>query len=172
MLIYNEIEKLSFKDKISLIKVNLSEPSDEKYCSIGDSNKLKIVILTDRDYEGKTLVTSDCINKMKKILSLIREEDYLICNVDDNNLLRHLTGVKCHLLTFGYNSKAQLTTSSTGDSMLDGYDYLCSLQSSVKAINEKIYEPGEIKIQHKVINEVYPVLAYCGFLLVMGIKMS
>jgi hypothetical protein len=195
LLIANEIRERKLEKFFVIEKIRLNSAAKENSSNdlnIGDPNqdtpdrsgediylkeiekswleqKCRILVLTDRDCSDMTIRPDECLDKISKMTSEITPGDFVIVNVDDTDLIRHIEGLKCRVITFGFNSKARVTASSTAEDVA-GAEYLCSLQSSFKSINGDVIEPGEMKILDKMGCKAYSVMAYCSFLLVTGLK--
>ena len=71
------------------------------------------------NYRGEIL--SKYKTQMKKLLSLLNEKGVLIINEDfmEAHLLEEFKGFNFDTVTYGFNSKSNITTSSIGDIMFD-----------------------------------------------------
>ena len=66
----------------------------------------------------------------EKNIFIISEKGVAIVNSDDNDLSSFLSGIKHYIVTYGFNLKASITTSSVGDFM-DKDDIMCCLQRTI-----------------------------------------
>lgn len=109
---------------------------------------------------------------MSTVFSLLDEKGIAIVNIDDSELVQFIKGMKHYLVTFGFNSKASITTSSTGD-VIDEDNLLCCLQRTISAKNGLVIEPQEYMIRVKTNeNNVYNVLAAATFAIINGIDLN
>jgi UDP-N-acetylmuramate-alanine ligase len=111
-------------------------------------------------------------NAIKRAYSLLDENGVVIVNVDDSELIQLLEGMKYCIVTYGFNTKASMTTSSVGDISGEN-NFLCCLQRSIKSKNGLLFEPQEykLKIQADGMN-AYNVLAAATFAIVNGIDLN
>lgn len=76
--------------------------------------------------------------------AMIEKADYLIFNTDMVENMELLENLHLHLITYGFNSKATITTSSVEEQKM-----LICLQRGFKNLQGKIIEPQEIEIQEE-----------------------
>ncbi len=109
---------------------------------------------------------------VERAYQLLDEKGIAIVNVDDNELVDILRGMKHHILTYGFNSKASITTSSIGDSVFkDGL--ICCLQRTISASNGIVFEPQEYKLKLESDDqEIHNILAAASFALINGIDLN
>ncbi|HEX3028401.1 MAG TPA: glutamate ligase, partial [Clostridia bacterium] len=92
--------------------------------------------------------------------------------VDDSELISFLQGMKHYFITYGFNSKASLTTSSIGDSVFKD-EFLCCLQRSIPTNNGMLVEPQEFRLNvQPEYMDPYSVLAAAAFAVVNGIDLN
>lgn len=77
--------------------------------------------------------------------SLLGENGIAIINVDDVSLLRQLNGMKHRTVTYGFNMKASVTPSSTGDGVLKD-NFMCCVQRSIPTVTGVLVEPREFVV--------------------------
>ena len=105
----------------------------------------------------------------QKLQGFMGDKGITIVNVDDKKLISTLEGKLQHVVTYGFNSKASITTSSTMDNLLDGSFMLC-LQKSIPARNGLVMEPQEYKLKLAPDEyEAHNILAAVSFAIVNGI---
>lgn len=105
----------------------------------------------------------------QKLQGFMGDKSITIVNVDDKKLISTLEGKLQHVVTYGFNSKASITTSSTMDNLLDGSFMLC-LQKSIPARNGLVMEPQEYKLKLAPDEyEAHNILAAVSFAIVNGI---
>jgi UDP-N-acetylmuramate-alanine ligase len=157
----NNIDLLLLKTELSDIDSFLS-----------DDVKFDILIYTDKAEDSTIIDNSEYSRKFEQIFSCMNDKGIAIVNVDDSELIKLLQGMKYRFITYGFNTKASVTTSSIGDSVYkDGF--ICCLQRSVSARNGKVIEPQEYKL-HMEGNEVdsHNLLAAASFAIVNGIDLN
>jgi UDP-N-acetylmuramyl tripeptide synthase len=106
------------------------------------------------------------------VFSLMADKGVAIVNVDDSDLISLLQGMKHHFVTYGFSTKASITTSSIGDPLFtDGF--ICCLQRTISARNGAVIEPQEYKLNLES-NEfdIHNVLAAASFAIVNGIDLN
>lgn len=112
------------------------------------------------------------VDKGSKIFPSLNENGIAIVNIDDHELIQFLQGMKYYTVTYGFNSKASITTSSTGD-IVNKDNFMCCLQRSISARNGKIIEPQEYRINMETngLNE-YNLLAAATFAIINGVDLN
>jgi hypothetical protein len=131
-----------------------------------------IMIYNDKADDLKGFNIENYKDLIRKIFSMLDEKGTAILNIDYSELIQFLQGMKRHVVSYGFNSKASITASSTGDSMSENV-FLCCLQRTISAKNGKLIEPQEYRI--KVGNDgfdAYDVLAATTFAVVNGIDIK
>jgi UDP-N-acetylmuramate-alanine ligase len=108
----------------------------------------------------------------KKLFSSLKDKGMAIVNIDDSDLVEYLEKMKCCIITYGFNSKACITTSSIGDT-ISGNSFLFCQQKNIRTKNGTDIEPQEYKIMvdGDSVNE-YDLLAAASFAIVNGIDLN
>ncbi len=97
--------------------------------------------------------------------TIIKKANYLIINSDEISNLNLLKNIKAKVITYGFNTKSTITTSSVDDDEL-----LLYIQHSVVNINNKEIEQQEISIQKNNIKlSVNIIIGIVTTLLLYGI---
>ncbi len=113
--------------------------------------------------------------QMKKLLSLLGEKGIVIINEDfmeSHLFLKDLKDFNFDTVTYGFNSKANITTSSIGDKMFDK-GFMLYQQKAVKALNGKIISPQEYRIDAGEENsDIYGALGAVAFAVACGIELN
>ena len=157
----NETGRL-IKKKCDNIDVDLFCLGDGKY----PRTHQDIYIITDRLCNGMYLKPDIYTETIKGIVENIRPCDIAIINIDDEDLIRHLQGLKCNIITYGYNSRASVTISGINNDVFTGESYyVCSLQRTIKTVNNKKIEPCEVRISVTEDYNPQSVMAYSAFLI-------
>ena len=153
---------------ILILKVNIFDLDKEIFNYL----KFDIIIFTDKADDFKESISDDYKEAMRRAFSLLDEKGIAIVNADDNELTNFLNGIKHYIITYGFNLKASITTSSVGD-LVDKNDIMCCLQRTVFARNGSVIEPQEfiIKTQPEMYDP-YNVLAAATFALVNGVDLN
>ncbi|HHW48396.1 MAG TPA: glutamate ligase [Clostridiaceae bacterium] len=121
--------------------------------------------LNERDSKNFSLL-------MKKIFSLLNEKGIAIINIDENDSKQFLEDLKFYTVTYGFNSKASITTSSVGDYML-GDSFICCLQNSIPARDGNLIAPHEYRINIETSGlDTHNVLAAVSFAIVNGVDLD
>ncbi len=128
-----------------------------------------IMLYTDKADDLYSVDDEHYVALMRKVFSMVDEKGTLIVNADDVDSISFLQGMKYYTITYGFNRKSSVTTSSMGDNVFkDGFIYC--LQRSITAKNGLVFEPQEYKLnidQHKY--DGRNILAAVTFVLVCGI---
>ena len=161
-------ELLKNNTDILILKVNIFDLDKEIFNYL----KFDIIIFTDKADDFKESNSDAYKEGMKRAFALLDEKGIAIVNADDNELTNFLNGIKHYIITYGFNLKASITTSSVGD-LVDKSDIMCCLQRTVFARNGSVIEPQEfiIKTQPEMYDP-YNVLAAATFALVNGVDLN
>jgi UDP-N-acetylmuramate-alanine ligase len=134
--------------------------------------RLDVLVFTDKLEDMTDTGREKYSGFIVKTPLLMRQKGIVIVNMDDNELISLLHGIKHHTLTYGFNPKASITASSIGDTDFKG-SFVCCLQRTVYALNGMIFEPQEYKLNIESGNlHSYNVLASVSFALINGIDLS
>ena len=162
----SELEKNNVD--LLLLKTELSDIDN----LLSEEIKFDILIYTDKADDSAIRDNNEYSRKFGQIFSHMSEKGMAIVNVDDSELIRLLQGMKYRFITYGFNTKASVTTSSIGDSVYkDGF--ICCLQRPISARNGKVIEPQEYKL-HLEGGELdsHNLLAAASFAIVNGIDLN
>jgi UDP-N-acetylmuramate-alanine ligase len=157
----NKVEILLLKISINDIDIFIS--NDFRFDVLVYTGKVKDISSTDpMAYK----------NAMLRLFSLMAEKGVAIVNADDSELIGYLQGTKHHIVTYGFNTKASITTSSIGDAVFkDGF--ICYLQRALSDRTGEIIEPQEYKLNLES-NEfdTHSLLAAASFAIINGIDLN
>lgn len=162
----NELEK----NDVDLLLVKTGISDVDKFLS--DELQFDVVIYTDKAEDIAESDMHEYSEKMGRVFSLITDKGVAIVNVDDCDLISLLQGMKHRFVTYGFNTKASITTSSIGDTVFkDGF--ICCLQRSISTRSGKLIEPQEYKLKLEA-NEFdsHNVLAAASFAIINGIDLN
>ncbi|RCX11163.1 Mur ligase-like protein [Anaerobacterium chartisolvens] len=131
-----------------------------------------IMILTEKADDLKRINYENYFYAIRSFFSLMDDKGTIIMNVDDNEALKFLKGFKHHIITYGFNSKASVTTSSVGN-MGSEDSFMCCLQRTVSTKSGVVVEPQEYRIKLES-NEFdsYNILAAAAFAIVNDIDLN
>jgi UDP-N-acetylmuramate-alanine ligase len=159
---------------ILILKIELSDAEKE----IFDYLHFDIIIYINKadDLDEKELTNKKAL--MRKVFSLLDQKGIVIVNVDDDDLIKlledmkYLNDMKNYIVTYGFNSKASVTTSSVGD-MISKDNFMCCLQKTVSAKNGLLIEPQEyvMKVEPFEIDP-YDMLAAATFAIINRIDLN
>lgn len=131
-----------------------------------------VIIYTDKADDLDVGSREEHHDLSSKIFSLLHERGVVIVNVDDNEVIKLLQGMKHYTVTYGFNSKASLTTSSTGDLLFED-SVICCLQRTIAATNGTQVEPQEYRVRVGPQGyETRNILAAATFAVVNGIDLN
>ena len=103
----------------------------------------QIFFLKENSIQNLTNIKFSIIMQIMKNNTFIIEKcDYLIFNTDIKENIVLLENLTFYLITYGFNSKATITTSSVEEQKM-----LICLQRGIKNLQGKIIEPQEIEIE-------------------------
>lgn len=158
------------KNNVDLLLLKTELADIDRFLS--DEMQFDILIYTDKTESNMDLEKLDYTNKLKRVFSLMAEKSVAIVNVDDNELIRLLQGMKHRFITYGFNTKASVTTSSIGDSM-SKEGFICCLQRSIPTRGGEIIEPQEYKLNLDASEfDSHNVLAAASFAIINGIDLN
>ncbi|HRC67968.1 MAG TPA: Mur ligase family protein, partial [Bacteroidales bacterium] len=96
---------------ILILKIDLTDIMSEIY----DFLRFDIIVFTDKADEINGEMEQNYLELMKRAFSLLNEKGIAIVNADDNDLSKFFKDIKHYIVTYGFNLKASMTTSSIGD---------------------------------------------------------
>lgn len=164
----DELRKINVD--VLILKIDLSDISKNLYNDI----KFDIVIYTDKAEKIYEAENSDAVldDEYSESRSFLKETGIAIVNADDSKLISLLQGKKQKFVTYGFNTKASITTSSIGDTVYkDGF--ICCLQRTISDCNGREIEPQEYKLKLDTDNvDTHSVLAAASFAIVNGIDLN
>lgn len=147
------------------------KPSDVEN-TIPASIHFDVMIYNDKADDLKEIDKDSYKNLIRQMFSRLDEKGTAILNVDYNELIQFLEGIKRHVVSYGFNSKASITASSTGDSMSENV-FLCCLQRTISARNGKFVEPQEFRINVGIDSfDAYDILAATTFAVLNGVDIN
>ncbi|HHW00014.1 MAG TPA: glutamate ligase [Clostridiaceae bacterium] len=150
---------------ILLIKIDVQDIEKDFF----DNLHFDIMLYTDKADDLYSTDDERYAMLMRKVFSMVDERGTLIVNADDVDGIAFLKGMKYYTVTYGFNRKSSVTTSSMGDNVFkDGFIYC--LQRSITAKNGLVFEPQEYKLDfgHRKYDGRI-ILAAVTFVLVCGI---
>jgi len=153
---------------ILVFKINILDVRRYIY----DDLHFDIIVYTDKADDFNEISINDYIEHMRRFFSLVDEKGIVIVNVDDTDFARFSEGMKCYVVTYGFNTKASITTSSVGDVVFKE-SFICCLQRTIFTKDGKVIEPQEYRIDIEP-NEfnTHNVLAAVTFAVVNGIDLG
>ncbi len=157
----NELEK----NNVSVLILKMNIPGIDKL--LPDDIRFDILIYAGRTHfcKNSQRALSDCV---KRVFSLLDDRGVAIVNVDDGELIKILEGMKHRFITYGFNTKACVTTSSIGDTVSED-GFICCLQRSVSTKDGKVVGPQEYKMRLDAGGyDSHDLLAAAAFSIVIG----
>lgn len=153
---------------ILLLKLDINDV--EKF--LMNDMHFDIMIFTSKSDETNENEKPDTVLSMEKALYLLADKGIVIVNVDDSGLIKLFQNLKHPVVTYGFNTRASVTTSSIGDS-LDKDGFICCLQKTISANNGALMEPQEYKLKLDSDDiDSHNVLAAASFAIVNGIDLN
>ncbi len=158
------------KNNVDMLILKIDIPDIDKY--ISDELRFDILIYIDKSSDSSLLDRYEYKSGLERIFSLIDDKGVAIVNVDDSDMIRLLDGKKHKVITYGFNTKASITTSSIGDTVYkDGF--ICCLQRSISTRGGKVIEPQEYKLRLDAGElDSHDLLAAASFAIVNGIDLN
>ncbi|MDP4094149.1 MAG: Mur ligase family protein [Bacillota bacterium] len=162
----NELDKN--ETDILIIKIGITDM--DKY--ILEYLDFDVMIYNDKADDLKGINIDEYTDLMRSIFARLGEKGTAIVNADSGELIQFIQGMKRYVVSYGFNPKASITASSTGD-ILSENGFLCCLQRTISAKNGKLMEPQEYKINiENNKSDVYNLLAAATFAIVNGIDLN
>lgn len=154
--------------EILILKINIPDVRKKIFNQL----HFNIIIYTDKADDSKDLYLDGYSDVINRTFSLLDKKGIAIVNVDDFELIRFLQGIEYYIVTYGFNSKASITASSTGDSVSKD-NFMCCLQRTISTKDGHLVEPQEYMIRVELENsDSYNVLAAAAFAIVNGIDLN
>lgn len=107
------------------------------------------------------------LEKKEALDELFENSKYLIVNADMEKGLDIINNMKLNVITFGFNSKSTITTSSVED------NFLICLQRKIVNVDKEIIEPQEIEVKisnKRLLNCTHNLMGIASILLIYGKK--
>lgn len=147
---------------ISIIKI--------QYHEIDNLKNIQFDILILDKTTSPNLI--DSFSMFKTILPLLKLNAYLIINSDNFDVFNYLYLKHYHVITYGFNTMANLSTSSIGDALYDS-PFMFSLTKTIHSYNGITLEPQEyiLKLSPPPKNP-YDILAAAMLALISGIDLN
>ncbi len=159
----NELERN--KTDILMLKINLLDAYKENFGFL----HFDVMVFADKADDLKEISNDNFSELMRKLFSLMDEKGIVIVNADDGEIIKFLHGLKYYTITYGFNSKASITTSSIGDDVYKE-NFMCCLQRTISGKNGLLVEPQEYRIKVSSNDfDSYSVLAAATFAIVNGV---
>lgn len=131
-IVINENVEKSINKKIE----DCLEIKEENLFNIKEKNIENI-----KNIHFETILLTRKFKDEENLKKLIEKTNYLIVNTDIKENLNMLKNIKANIITYGFNSKATITTSSVEDE-----EIIICIQRAIQDIDGKIIEPQEIKM--------------------------
>ncbi|NLC68389.1 MAG: hypothetical protein GX754_06315, partial [Clostridiaceae bacterium] len=112
--------------------------------------------------------------QIESLLSLLEENGIIIVNedyIDNLDSLLFLKELGLDTVTFGFNSRASITTSSIDDTS-SGKKYMLYQQKTVKSINGHTISPQEYRIDTGKEVDAYGALGAVAFAIASGVELN
>lgn len=153
---------------VLILKINLPDIQKEIFNFI----HFDIMVYAEKADDLVGIDKNSYWNLMRRACGLLDENGLAIVNVDDSDLISYIQGMKCYFVTYGFNSKASITTSSVGDGVFKD-SIMCCLQRSIHTRQGVVIEPQEysIKVDSGEIDD-NNVLAAASFAIVSGVNLN
>jgi UDP-N-acetylmuramate-alanine ligase len=158
------------KNKVDLLLLKMGIADIDKLLS--EELQFDIVIYTDKADEAAGPDQAHSSEKLGRIFASMADKGVAIVNVDDSDLISLLQGTNHRFVTYGFNKKASITTSSIGDTV-SKEGFICCLQRTIATRNGTVIEPQEYKLKLEA-NEFdsHNVLAAASFAIINGIDLN
>ena len=158
------------KKNVDILICRISANHDLKNI-IGYMN-FDVMICEDKADDIKEIGIWNYTTMIKDVFSLLSGKGTFIVNVDNIELIKMLYGKGLYTVTYGFNPKASITTSSVGDD-LSQENFMCCLQRSISTRIGNIIEPQEYRINiYSQELDPYNILAAASFAIVNDVDLN
>lgn len=162
----NELKKNN--TDILILKIAASDIKKELFYSI----HFDIIIYTEKADVLREDEIQAHEEALRWVFSLMDEKGVLIINLDEQDVVKILKGLDKRVVTYGFNSKASVTTSSVGDTVFED-TFICCLQKPISANNGLLIGPQEYRVNIKPdVYDRHSILAAASFAIVNGIDLN
>lgn len=156
------------KTDFLLLKVNIAG----KFKEILDYINFDVMIYNDKADDIKEINGTDYAASMKAVFSMLDKKGVAIVNADNMEQVKILEGTELYTVTYGFNPKASITTSSVGDDLYKD-NFMCCLQRTISSRNGKLIEPQEYRVNVGITDlDAYDVMAAASFAIVNGVDIN
>lgn len=162
----NELKKNN--TDILILKIAAANIKKELFYNI----HFDIIIYTEKADDLREEEMQAHEEALRWVFSIMDEKGVLIINLDEQDIVKILKGLDKHVVTYGFNSKASVTTSSVGDTVFED-TFICCLQKTIPANNGLLIEPQEYRVNIKPNGyDRHSILAAASFAIVNGIDLN
>lgn len=143
------------------IENELYEVLNEKEYSIINITNYTINDIRNIRFDVILIINVDnlLLESYEILKKIIDNSKYLVINTDIDNNLRFLEDLKINVITYGFNSKTTITTSS-----IKQEEILVCIQRNIKNINGKVIEQQDKKVN---INKKYNTNHMLGIIAIL-----
>ncbi len=134
--------------------------------------KLDFIVYVDRECRDRTDGNDPSPDIVARLHGLLDDNGIVIVSADNTELIRRLRGLKLYTITYGFNSRASVTTSSTGEGIYKD-SFLFCLQRTLPTRGGRSLEPQEYIIKLPAGEyDAYTLLAAATFAAVNDIDLN
>lgn len=153
---------------ILLLRININDI--ERFLSNGI--QFDVMIYTGKTTRKLLEQNAGISNGAGKIFLLLADKGTAIVNIDEIELIKKLQGLKQNVVTYGFSTKASVTTSSIGD-VMSKEGFICCQQKAISARNGTLMLPQEYKLNIDSGEiDTHDVLAAASFAIVNGVDLN
>ncbi len=103
------------------------------------------------------LIGEKVIKSKKQVRQMVKSAQYVIFNTDIQENLDLLEDLSFKLITYGFNSKATITTSSIEENKI-----MVCIQRNIQNVQGKVVEPQELKLELEHNENTYSAMELIG----------
>jgi len=153
---------------ILILKIDANDIKKQLFAHI----HFDIMIYTDKADDFDRYEAERHQEIMRWIFSAMSEKGMVIVNLDDRDIVNVLQEADKNIVTYGFNSKASITTSSIGDTASED-TFICCLQKTIATQSGSVVEPQEYRINVEPDEyDRHSVLAAATFAIINGIDLN
>jgi hypothetical protein len=149
--------------EILILKIDINDINSEVSNYLQQDLKFNIILYID--------VSPAYKKQIESLLPLLVENGIIIVNEDYIDDLVSLKELGFGTVTYGFNSKASITTSSIDDTIF-GKEFMLYQQKTVRSINGNTISPQEYRIDVGKEIDVYGALGAVAFAIASGVELN
>ncbi|HOJ10641.1 MAG TPA: Mur ligase family protein [Clostridiales bacterium] len=155
-----------------ILKIDLSDFDPELFEYLQEYLQFDIILYNNETDKFLDFDASAYMESIEKLMPFLSEKGIVIINEDFKEAWLPVDNFEYQIVTYGFNLKAGVTTSSISDTLF-GSELMFYQQQTIRTINGKIITPQEYRVYiEKKIMDIYIILGAVTFAIVSGVDPS